>query len=160
MTALCDVLCSQLTFFSRVPQKFFSFPRHFAPVVDGVVLPEAPEALMASGNFNKEGVTVMSGTVKDEGSFYYRLTLNTFSTGGYNDNFLDHKLPRILPVISGFASKLYPITRLVRKHYFVNVDMENEDDFRPKYTDFLSDLLFTRCAAQFHNHLVQHDVKT
>ena len=80
------------------------------PVVDGAVLPDAPEALMASGNFNRD-VTVMSGTVKDEGAFYYRLTLNTFSQNGYNDNFLDHKLPRMLPVISGFHSKLYPITR-------------------------------------------------
>ena len=140
-------------------QAFFSFPRHFAPVVDGDVLPDAPEALLASGNFNKD-VTVMSGTVKDEGSFYYRLTLNTFSGNGYNDNFLDHKLPRMLPVISGFHSKLYPITRLVRKHYFVNVDMENEDEFRPKYTDFLSDLLFTRCVAKFNDHMVQHNVKT
>jgi len=138
---------------------FFSFPRFFVPVVDGGVLPEAPEALMAAGNFNKD-VSVISGTVKDEGAFFYRLTLNTFTTGNYNDNFLDHKLPRILPVISGFHSKLYPITRLVRKHYFVNVDLENEDEFRPKYVDFLGDLLFTRCVAKFNNHLLANQVKT
>ena len=47
--------------------------------------------------------------------YLYRLTLNSFNNGQYDDNFIDHKLPRILPVISNYNTKLYPITRQVRK---------------------------------------------
>ena len=112
---------------------FFSFPRWFAPNVDGNVLPDTPENLLIEGKFAK--VPFVVGQTKDEGAFFYRLTLNSFNNGQYDDNFIDHKLPRILPVISGYTSKLYPITRQVRKRYFVNVDMENEDEFRPKYVD-------------------------
>merc|ERR1712088_5405 len=100
---------------------FFSFPRWFAPSVDGDVLPDTPENLLIQ--------------TKDEGAFFYRLTLNSFNNGQYDDNFIDHKLPRILPVLSKYNSKLYPITRQVRKRYFVNVDLENEDEFRPKFVD-------------------------
>ena len=57
------------------------------------------------------------------------------NNGVYDDNFIDHKLPRLLPVISGYNSKLYPITRQVRKRYFVNVDLENEDEFRPRFVE-------------------------
>ena len=32
---------------------FWSFPRWFAPSVDGVVLPDKPENLLASGKFAK-----------------------------------------------------------------------------------------------------------
>jgi len=137
---------------------FFSFPRWFAPNVDGNVLPDTPENLLIEGKFAK--VPFVVGQTKDEGAFFYRLTLNSFNNGQYDDNFIDHKLPRILPVISGYTSKLYPITRQVRKRYFVNVDMENEDEFRPKYVDFLTDLMYTRCTDRFAKILANHSVPT
>ncbi len=37
----------------------------------------------------------------------------------------------------------------VRKKYFLNVDMENEEEFRPRYLQLLTDLLFTRCTDRF-----------
>ena len=98
---------------------FFSFPRWFAPNVDGVVLTDEPENLLIQGKFSK--VPFIVGQTKDEGAFFYRLTLNTFNNGGYDDNFIDHKLPRMLPVISGFNSKLYPITRQVTCYVYFGV---------------------------------------
>jgi len=137
---------------------FWSFPRWFAPSVDGSVLPDSPENLMVQGRFAK--VPFIVGQTKDEGAFFYRLTLNAFNNGQYDDNFIDNKLPRILPVISNFNSKLYPMTRQVRKRYFTNVDMENEEEFRPKYVDFLTDLLYTRCTDKFAKILANHSVPT
>jgi len=137
---------------------FFSFPRWFAPNVDGNVLPDTPENLLMQGKFAK--VPFIVGQTKDEGAFFYRLTLNSFNNGQYDDNFIDHKLPRILPVISNYNTKLYPITRQVRKKYFVNVDLENEDEFRPKYVDFLTDLMYTRCTDRFAKILANHSVPT
>lgn len=137
---------------------FFSFPRWFAPNVDGNVLPDTPENLLLQGKFAK--VPFIVGQTKNEGAFFYRLTLNSFNNGNYDDNFIDHKLPRILPVISNYNSKLYPITRQVRKRYFVNVDLENEDEFRPKYVDFLTDLMYTRCTDRFAKILANHSVPT
>lgn len=137
---------------------FFSFPRWFAPNVDGNVLPDTPENLLMQGKFTK--VPFVVGQTKDEGAFFYRLTLNSFNNGQYDDNFIDHKLPRILPVISNYNTKLYPITRQVRKRYFVNVDLENEDEFRPKYVDFLTDLMYTRCTDRFAKILANHSVPT
>jgi len=137
---------------------FFSFPRWFAPSVDGHVLPDTPENLLLQGKFAK--VPFVVGQTKNEGAFFYRLTLNSFNNGQYDDNFIDHKLPRILPVISNYNSKLYPITRQVRKRYFVNVDLENEDEFRPKYVDFLTDLMYTRCTDRFAKILANHSVPT
>ena len=137
---------------------FFSFPRWFAPNVDGHILPDAPENLLTQGKFAK--VPFIIGQTKDEGAFFYRLTLNSFNNGMYDDNFIDHKLPRILPVLSGFNTKLYPITRQVRKKYFVNVDMENEDEFRPKFVEFLTDLMYTRCTDKFAKILANHSVPT
>ena len=92
---------------------FFSFPRWFVPNVDGTVLPDTPENLLIEGKFTK--VPFIVGQTKDEGAFFYRLTLNSFNNGQYDDNFIDHKLPRILPVMSNYNTKLYPITRQVRK---------------------------------------------
>jgi hypothetical protein len=112
---------------------FFSFPRWFAPSVDGIVLPDTPENLFVQGRFTK--VPFIVGQTKDEGAFFYRLVMNSFNNGQYDDNFIDHKLPRLLPVISGYNSKLYPITRQVRKRYFVNVDLESEDEFRPRFVE-------------------------
>jgi hypothetical protein len=34
-------------------QMFFSFPRWFAPSVDGKVLPDTPEKLLLTGQFSK-----------------------------------------------------------------------------------------------------------
>ena len=90
---------------------FYSFPRWFAPNVDGQILPDTPENLFVQGRFTK--VPFIVGQTKDEGAFFYRLVLNSFNNGQYDDNFIDHKLPRILPVISGYNTKLYPITRQV-----------------------------------------------
>merc|ERR1712029_1066879 len=137
---------------------FWSFPRWFAPSVDGKVLLDSPENLLTQGKFSK--VPFIVGQTKDEGAFFYRLTLNAFNNGQYDDNFVDNKLPRILPVISDYNSKLYPITRQVRKKYFVNVDLENEDEFRPKYVDFLTDLMYTRCTDRFAKILANHSVPT
>merc|ERR1711892_229636 len=137
---------------------FWSFPRWFAPSVDGSVLPDSPENLMVQGRFAK--VPFIVGQTKDEGAFFYRLTPNAFNNGQYDDNFIDNKLPRILPVISDYNSKLYPITRQVRKRYFVNVDMENEEEFRPKYVEFLTDLMYSRCTDKFAKILANHSVPT
>lgn len=137
---------------------FFSFPRWFAPHVDGDVLPDQPEYLLTNGKFSK--VPFIVGQTRNEGAFFYRLTMNSFNNGAYDDNFIDHKLPRLLPVISNFNTKLYPITRSVRKRYFVNVDMENEDEFRPKFVDFLTDLMYTRCTDKFAKILTNHSVPT
>merc|ERR1711936_327180 len=137
---------------------FWSFPRWFAPSVDGYVLPDTPENLLVQGKFSK--VPFIVGQTKDEGAFFYRLTLNAFNNGQYDDNFVDNKLPRILPVISDYNSKLYPITRQVRKRYFVNVDMENEEEFRPKYVEFLTDLMYSCCTDKFAKILANHSVPT
>jgi len=133
---------------------FFSFPRWFAPTVDGKVLPDTPENLLKEGKFAK--VPLMVGQTKDAGAFYYRLTINTFNGGNYDDNFVDHKLPRMLPVISSFNTKLYPITRQVRKRYFVNVDLEDEDEFRPRYNEVSCDIIF----AIFDNNNSTSLIKT
>merc|ERR1711963_343658 len=137
---------------------FWSFPRWFAPSVDGLVLPAKPADLLVQGKFAK--VPFIVGQTKDEGAFFYRLTLNAFNNGAYGDNFVDNKLPRILPVISDYNSKLYPITRQVRKRYFTNVDMESEEEFRPKFVEFLTDLMYSRCTDQFARLLVNHSVPT
>jgi len=113
---------------------------------------------LVQGKFAK--VPFIVGQTKDEGAFFYRLTLNAFNNGQYDDNFIDNKLPRILPVISGFNSKLYPLTRQVRKRYFTNVDMESEEEFRPKYVEFLTDLMYTRCTDRFAKILANHSVPT
>ena len=89
---------------------FWSFPRCFAGV-DGNVLLDTPENLLVNGKFSR--VPFIVGQTKDEGAFFYRLTLNAFNNGQYDDNFVDNKLPRILPVLSDFNSKLYPLTRQV-----------------------------------------------
>merc|ERR1712013_824259 len=119
---------------------------------------DTPENLLVQGKFSK--VPFIVGQTKDEGAFFYRLTLNAFNNGQYDDNFVDNKLPRILPVISDYNSKLYPITRQVRKRYFVNVDMENEEEFRPKYVEFLTDLMYSRCTDKFAKILANHSVPT
>uniref|UniRef100_A0A0K2USU3 Esterase FE4like [Apis mellifera] n=1 Tax=Lepeophtheirus salmonis TaxID=72036 RepID=A0A0K2USU3_LEPSM len=137
---------------------FYTFPRWFAPNVDGDILPDRPENLLSNGQFSK--VPIVLGQTKNGGAFYYRLTINSFNNGGYDDNFIDHKLPRLLPVMTNYNSKLYPITRSIRKRYFVNVDMENEDEFRPRYIEFLTDMLFTKCTDEFARAIANHSVPT
>ena len=44
---------------------FFSFPRWFAPNVDGEVLPDTPENMLVQGKFAK--VPFIVGQTKDEG---------------------------------------------------------------------------------------------
>ena len=48
----------------------------------------------------------------------------------------------------------------MRKRYFVNVDLENEDEFRPRYVEFLTDLMYTRCTDRFAKILANHSVPT
>lgn len=63
------------------------------------------------------------------------VTVNSFNDGKYDGNFIDQRLPRLLPIVSEFESKLFPITKAVKKRYFTNVDLENEDEFRPRYVE-------------------------
>jgi hypothetical protein len=67
--------------------------------------------------------------------YAWAVTLNAFNDGKYDGNFIDSRIPRLLPVISEFESKLFPITRAVKKRYFTNIDVENEDEFRPRYVE-------------------------
>ena len=48
----------------------------------------------------------------------------------------------------------------MRKRYFTNVDMESEEEFRPKFVEFLTDLMYSRCTDQFARLLVNHSVPT
>ncbi|ODM99620.1 Esterase E4 [Orchesella cincta] len=135
---------------------FFSFPRWFAPSVDKKLLSKTPEELLKDGQLVK--VPVLTGVSRHEGAFYYPLTVNSFNDGKYDGNFIDQRLPRLLPIISEFESKLFPITKAVKKRYFTNVDMENEDEFRPRYIEFLTDLLFTRFSSLYGNGLANQTV--
>ncbi len=95
------------------------------------------------------------GQTKDEGAFFYRcksflklpvfvsliifyrlciVTINTMGSGRYDDSFIDH-LPRILPIMSELDRKLLPLSKAIRRKYFRNVDLEQEDEFRPKYVE-------------------------
>jgi hypothetical protein len=58
-------------------------------------------------------VPFIVGQTKDEGAFFYRLTMNAFNNGQYDDNFIERKLPHILPVVSRIKTKLFPLTKLV-----------------------------------------------
>jgi len=44
----------------------------------------------------------------------------------------------MLPVISEFQSKLFPIAKAVKKRYFTNIDVDNEEEFRPRYVEVSS----------------------
>ena len=48
----------------------------------------------------------------------------------------------------------------MRKRYFTNVDMESEEEFRPRYVEFLTDLMYTRCTDRFAKLLSNHSVPT
>ncbi|XP_059353517.1 carboxylesterase 4A-like [Daphnia carinata] len=134
---------------------FYSFPRRFTPVVDGVVILVDPEDMLTKGSFHR--VPTLTGQTKDEGAFFYRLTLNTLSNGRYDDSFVD-QLPRLLPMMSGFDRKLPSLSKAIRRKYFRNVDLDEEDQFRPKYVEFLTDLLYTRCTDRYSRLLANHSV--
>lgn len=134
---------------------FYSFPRRFTPVVDGVVILGDPEEMLTKGSFHR--VPTLTGQTKEEGAFFYRLTLNTLSNGHYDDSFID-QLPRLLPMMSEFDRKLPSLSKAIRRKYFRNVDLDEEDQFRPKYVEFLTDLLYTRCTDRYSHLLANHSV--
>ena len=59
------------------------------------------------------------------------------NSGRYDDRFID-QLPRLLPIMSEMDRKLLPLTRAIRRKYFRNVDLDQEDEFRPKYVEVCS----------------------
>ncbi|CAG7822044.1 unnamed protein product [Allacma fusca] len=135
---------------------FFNFPRWFAPCIDNVLFDKTPEEIFQSGKFTK--VPVLMGLAAHEAAFYYPLTLNSFNDGKYDGNFIDQRLPRLLPVISEFQSKLFPTSRALKKRYFTNINIDNEDEFRPRYIELLNDLLFTRFFSQYGNLLSEKNI--
>ena len=56
------------------------------------------------------------------------------NSGRYDDSFIDH-LPRLLPIMSELDRKLLPLSKAIRRKYFRNIDLEQEDEFRPKYVE-------------------------
>ncbi len=56
------------------------------------------------------------------------------NSGRYDDSFLDN-LPRLLPLMSEMDRRLLPLSKAIRKKYFRNVDLDQEDQFRPKYVE-------------------------
>jgi len=125
--------------------------------VDGKVLPAHPEEMLTKGSFHR--LPTIVGQTKEEGAFFYRrktldtflldfiqlfykkylfiVTLNTMNSGRYDDRFID-QLPRLLPIMSEMDRKLLPLTRAIRRKYFRNVDLDQEDEFRPKYVEVCS----------------------
>lgn len=70
------------------------------------------------------------------------MTLNTLSNGRYDDNFVD-QLPRLLRIMSELDRKLLPLSKAIRRKYFRNVDLDEEDQFRPKFVEVV--ILFVLC---------------
>jgi hypothetical protein len=64
------------------------------------------------------------------------VTLNTISSGRYDDSFID-QLPRLLPIMSELDRRLLPLSKAIRRKYFRNVDLDEEDQFRPKYIEVI-----------------------
>ena len=56
------------------------------------------------------------------------------NSGRYDDSFIDN-LPRLLPIMSELDRKLLPLSKAIRRKYFRNIDLEQEDEFRPKYVE-------------------------
>lgn len=56
------------------------------------------------------------------------------NSGRYEDSFIDN-LPRLLPIMSELDRKLLPLSKAIRRKYFRNIDLEQEDEFRPKYVE-------------------------
>ncbi|OXA64027.1 neuroligin-4, X-linked [Folsomia candida] len=136
---------------------FFSFPRWFSPSFDNVLFSSSPQELLQSGKVAAK-VPILMGLARHEGAFYVPLTLNSFSDGKYDGNFIDQRIPRLLPVISEFESKLFPITRAIKKRYFTNIDVENEDEFTPRYVELLTDMLFTRFSSKYAGMLSNNSI--
>jgi len=136
---------------------FFTFPRWFGPSVDNTLLTKSPLELISDGKIVNK-VPVLMGIARHEGAFYYPLTLNSFNDGKYDGNFIDQRFPRLLPVISEFESKLLPSTKLIKRRYFQNIDLENEDEFRPRYVEFLTDILYTRFSSKYASLLANQSI--
>ena len=45
----------------------------------------------------------------------------------------------------------------VTKKYFLNIDMESEEEFRPRYVQLLTDLLYSRCTDRFARLLANQE---
>lgn len=56
------------------------------------------------------------------------------NSGRYDESFIDN-LPRLLPIMSELDRKLLPLSKAIRRKYFRNIDLEREDQFRPKYVE-------------------------
>merc|ERR1719322_234744 len=112
---MAGITMQEITKAARELNTLYSFPRLFAPSVDGKVVTDLPEALLSRGEIANK-VPLMSGFPKDAGALFYRPIINVFAVTkeGYDDTFVDHMLPRILPVISQIKSKLYPLTRQIK----------------------------------------------
>ena len=63
------------------------------------------------------------------------VTLNAFGSGKYEDSFIDKHLPQILLALTSFRRRLVPLTRAIRKRYFMNADLEDETQFRSRYVE-------------------------
>jgi hypothetical protein len=45
----------------------------------------------------------------------------------------------------------------VTKKYFLNIDMESEEEFRPPYVQLLTDILYSRCTDRFARILTNQE---
>ena len=74
------------------------------------------------------------------------------NSGRYDDSFID-QLPRLLPIMSEMDRKLLPLSKAIRKKYFRNVDLDQEDQFRPKYVEVHNSQLTEQLLALYLSRL-------
>ncbi|XP_065579084.1 carboxylic ester hydrolase-like isoform X2 [Artemia franciscana] len=128
------------------------FPIRAAPVVDGnfrsqPFLPQHPRDLFASGNFNK--VPTISGVTKDEGLLFYLLIHIENAARMDNPSFLEKDLlPNSLMSFIRNNSEHEATVRAVKRQYFPNGEFQNLNDFIPKYSKMLEDLLINSCMLE------------
>ena len=87
------------------------------------------------------------------------VTLNTMNSGRYDDSFID-QLPRLLPIMSEMDRKLLPLSKAIRKKYFRNVDLDQEDQFRPKYVEVHNSQLTEQLLALYLSRLKHEAIST